>query len=252
MDFYSLSRLVWPAVNPGNFIALALVALLVVTAISRRWTRRLALAGAAVLVILLIVPVGPWLQSPLEDRFSRPVLPQQITGVLILGGGESPDLHAARGMAAHIDDEGRYVAAAELMRRFPSARMLFSDAHSEIARAAFAQMGMDVHRITFEGRARNTWENLLYSKELAKPQSGETWLLVTKAYHMPRAMGVATKVGWRMLPWPVDYRTGNRRGIGLQFDDNLNYLERAVHEWSGLLAYWATGKSAALFPSAPT
>lgn len=58
---------------------------------------------------------------------------------------------------------------------------------------------------------------------------------------------VAQRIGWKMLPWPLDYRTGNPRAFGLQFLDNLDYLERAVHEWIGLTAYGFPGGSAALF-----
>jgi uncharacterized SAM-binding protein YcdF (DUF218 family) len=87
---------------------------------------------------------------------------------------------------------------------------------------------------------------------MAQPRPGEIWLLVTRAYQMPRAMGVAREVQWPILPWPVDYRTGNQRGPGLIFGDNLNYLERAVHEWCGLAAYWATGRTSSLFPSTET
>ncbi|MEI9983734.1 MAG: hypothetical protein WDN69_11325 [Aliidongia sp.] len=30
---------------------------------------------------------------------------------------------------------------------------------------------------------------------------------MTSAMHMPRAVGIARKLGWNLLPWPVDYST---------------------------------------------
>ena len=45
----------------------------------------------------------------------------------------------------------------------------------------------------FENRSRNTFENAAFTKELIKPQAGEDWLLVTSAYHMPRAMGFSAR-----------------------------------------------------------
>ena len=48
-------------------------------------------------------------------------------------------------------------------------------------------------RITTEDRSRNTDENVRFSKRLVDPKPGETWLLVTSAYHMPRAVGAVPR-----------------------------------------------------------
>ncbi len=84
---------------------------------------------------------------------------------------------------------------------------------------------------------------------MAAPKPGERWLLVTSAYHMPRAVGAFRKVGFEVEAYPVDYRThGN---LWIPFDDAASGLRRtdtATREWVGLLVYWLTGKSSALFP----
>ena len=56
-------------------------------------------------------------------------------------------------------------------------------------------------------RSRNTVENALFSKEIAQPKPGERWLLVTSAYHLPRAIGVFRKAGFAVEAYPVDWRT---------------------------------------------
>ena len=50
--------------------------------------------------------------------------------------------------------------------------------------------------------------------------------------------------GWTNLTaWPTDYRSGNfADGIGWQFADDLVSLNTAAKEWTGLFAYWATGR----------
>ncbi len=53
--------------------------------------------------------------------------------------------------------------------------------------------------LAFVRAARNTRENALLAMALAQPQAGETWLLVTSAFHMPRAMGSFGPAGWRLL-----------------------------------------------------
>ena len=51
----------------------------------------------------------------------------------------------------------------------------------------------------------------MFSKELVTPQAGETWLLVTSAFHMPRSVGLFRKVDFPVIPWPTDYRTSGAR-----------------------------------------
>ncbi|NJO56672.1 MAG: YdcF family protein, partial [Rhodospirillales bacterium] len=66
-----------------------------------------------------------------------------------------------------------------------------------------------------ETRSRNTYENARFTREIIEPAPAETWLLVTSAYHMPRAIGVFHTVGWDVLPYPVDYRSTNEYTLGL-------------------------------------
>ena len=56
-------------------------------------------------------------------------------------------------------------------------------------------------------KSRNTVENAVFSMDLAKPQPGERWLLVTSGYHMPRAIGIFRRAGFAVEPYPVDWRT---------------------------------------------
>jgi uncharacterized SAM-binding protein YcdF (DUF218 family) len=147
------------------------------------------------------------------------------------------------------------MAAAELARRYPHAQVIFSSGmaplakgemtEADVARALFAQLGVPASRLTLESRSRNTWENFVYSKNLVHPEPGETWLLVTSAVHMPRAMGIAAKLHWRVLPWPSDYlTTGKPDGIdwNSSLASHLETIELAVHEWAGLAAYWLMGR----------
>lgn len=83
----------------------------------------------------------------------------------------------------------------------------------------FARLGLDPTRIVFEDRSRNTAENAQLSKKKMNPTAGENWLLVTSAFHMPRAVGSFRKVGWPVIPYPVDYNTtGRGSGGGCPFD----------------------------------
>ena len=123
---------------------------------------------------------------------------------------------------------------------------------AEATRSLLVSDGLDPSRILIDDRSRNTFENALFSKKVANPQPGEVWLLVTSAVHMPRAVGCFRRVGWTILPYPVDYHTGRSITPDL-FDlaENLALFERAMREWVGLVAYRLLGRTDALFP-APT
>ena len=119
----------------------------------------------------------------------------------------------------------------------------------------FERFGIPRARFQVEERSRNTVENAVYSKALAAPKPGERWLLVTSAYHMPRAIGAFRKAGFDVDAYPVDYRTAGAEDLLIPFEDAASGLRRtdiAAREWIGLLAYRLVGRTDALFPGPDT
>ena len=154
-------------------------------------------------------------------------------------------------------DIERYPAALELAQRFPEARLLFTGgsgalrdlAGAEVSEGAMAErfflgLGVAPARLLIEDRSRNTAENARLSLALASPDPNETWVLVTSAFHMPRAMRSFEAAGWAGLtPWPVDYRTaGFTDRIGWDLTRNLRVLNIAIREQVGQLAYRLSGR----------
>jgi uncharacterized SAM-binding protein YcdF (DUF218 family) len=113
-------------------------------------------------------------------------------------------------------------------------------------------LGVPPGRLIPEDRSRNTVENAVFSKELAAPKEGERWLLVTSAYHMPRAIGAFRRAGFEVEAYPVDWRTRGAVDALRPFQtvgDGLKRTDTAVREWVGLFVYWLTGRSSELFPA---
>jgi uncharacterized SAM-binding protein YcdF (DUF218 family) len=88
--------------------------------------------------------------------------------------------------------------AAVLARRYPNARIVFSGGNANLvssdaakeadfAMPVFESFGFAKDRLIMERRSRNTYENAKFSNALVSPKSGEQWLLVTSAHHMPRS-----------------------------------------------------------------
>jgi uncharacterized SAM-binding protein YcdF (DUF218 family) len=121
-----------------------------------------------------------------------------------------------------------------------------------LARKFMSQMGIAPERVTIEDKSRNTDENARFTAAIVHPQPSQRWIVVTSAFHMPRAMGLFEKAGFHPIAYPVAFRTRDRwpEDIRLSFEPvrNLRIFEIAVHEWIGLAAYWASGRIDHLFP----
>ncbi len=248
--FFLASKIFWALAQPSNLLLLLLAAGTLALLLGRR---RLAswLLYPAVLVFLLVglFPVGEWLILPLENRFPPPAeLPDDVDGIIVLGGAVDLEVTQARGVVAFQGEAERDIAFVELARRYPDAELIYTG--RSYWPPLLGRHGL-ANRVVFEDRARNTYENAVFSKQLASPAPGERWLLVTSAAHMPRSVGVFRKVGWPVIPYPVDYGTTGNVEILVAPDAARRWsnFDQAVKAWTGLLAYWLTGRSSAPFPA---
>jgi uncharacterized SAM-binding protein YcdF (DUF218 family) len=255
------SKILWQFATPSTLLLLlALIGLLLQFRRCRTASLICISTSLGILTLTAIFPVGAWMLAPLENRFP-PVrtLPQDVTGIIVLGGAVDTDLSAARGMPSLNGDAERMTSLVYLARQYPNARLAFtggngalihgSTTEADVARTLFTELGVDQSRIVYEGRSRNTYENVILLKALVQPQPGQRWLLITSAWHMPRAVGLFRHAGWPVLPYPVAYKTaGLLVDLHDGFPGRLQKLDAAAHEWAGLLVYWLLGHTSALFP----
>lgn len=261
---FLLSKIFWAMAAPGNLLVLLAVAgvLWLVWSERRRGLVLVAISLAG-LVVIAALPVGQLLLIPLEERFPAPVgMPDHIDGIVVLGGGFDERIASVRGTETANLVMGRLNAAAVLSRRYPGVRVVVSGGSGQLSpsssteAAAMAKFlveaGVPEGQITREARSRNTYENAVFSYEEAKPKPSETWVLVTSAWHMPRAVGCFRRAGWRVIPFPVDFRTPGYPIFSSEpsLSDGLVPITLALKEWVGLVAYRAAGRTDALFPSA--
>ncbi|MBR0700412.1 YdcF family protein [Bradyrhizobium diazoefficiens] len=224
--------------------------------------RKLAVTTLVLLALAAFSPLGNLLIYPLETRFPAwDAARGAPDGIIVLGGSVDTDLSAAHRtpVVAHAAD--RLFAPAELARRYPNARIVFTGGSANIvsndAREAdysapiLESLGIPKERLIFERNSRNTWENAIFTKELVTPKPGERWLLVTSAFHMPRSMGIFRQAGFEVEAYPVDWRMGGRDDL-LSFTnmgmDGLGRTEVAVREWIGLVVYRLMGRTGELLP----
>jgi uncharacterized SAM-binding protein YcdF (DUF218 family) len=66
-----------------------------------------------------------------------------------------------------------------------------------------------------EGRSRTTWENAQFSAEVLLPQGIKRVVVVTQAWHMPRAVWSFERAGFSVVPAPVGFLgVDNARPLG--------------------------------------
>jgi uncharacterized SAM-binding protein YcdF (DUF218 family) len=262
--FFVLSKTLGVLLLPTNLlIGLGLAGAALLATRFARFGRKLMVVCLVLLALCGFSPLGNLLLYPLESRFPAWDPAQGAPdGIVILGASIEADLSAAHGTAVVRSAPDRIIAAAALAHRYPNARIVFSggsanlvsnDAReADFAGAILESLGISKSRLIMERRSRNTRENAEFSKALVAPKDGECWLLVTSAFHMPRAMGLFRKAGFEVQPYPVDWRVGGRDDLYAFSNlaiDGLGRTDLALREWLGLLAYRATGKISELLPS---
>jgi uncharacterized SAM-binding protein YcdF (DUF218 family) len=261
--FFVLSKTLGVMLLPSNFlIGLGLIGVILLVMRFERLGRGLLVVSAVLLAICGFSPLGSLLLYPLEQRFPPWDATQGAPdGIIVLGGSIDPDLSAAHNSAVVRFAADRIIATADLAHRYPNARIIFSggsanlisnDAReADFAAGLFESLGISASRLIMERRSRNTQENAEFTSALAAPKTGERWLLVTSAFHMPRSVGLFRKVGFAVQPYPVDWRVGGPSDLFTFFNiasDGLGRTDVAVREWIGLIAYRATGKIDDLLP----
>jgi uncharacterized SAM-binding protein YcdF (DUF218 family) len=260
--FFILSKTMGTAIFLPNL--LVLVGLLGVALLFTQHLRtgqKLVTGSFLTLVVCGVSSLGTLLLHPLENRF--PVWTPTETppaGIVVLGGGIKPDVSAARGVAVSDIGIDRIITAAMLARKYPQARIIYSGGSADLAAGGareadfavqvFDNLGIPSSRVEVERNSRNTEENAALSKTIASPRPGERWLLVTSAFHIPRAVGSFRHVGFPIEPVPTGWFTKGSEGwfsFG-SFASGIFLVNIAVREWIGLFAYRVTGKTDELFP----
>lgn len=260
--FFYLSKIFWFIASPGNAFLIALLLGLFLTSTRfRRLGKSLIAIAVCFALVATFVPVGPYLLKTLEERFPVPEsLPGKIDGIVVLGGVIDPLMSAERHRTVISGAVERITMSAMLAHMNPNAKLVYTGGSGSLTRQdvkeadyvadIYEALGISSDRLTLEREARNTWENAKFTMEKMAPGTDETWILVTSAFHMPRAVGAFRRVGWEMIPYPVDYKVAQSISFPspLDFGSGLNGMSHAGHEWIGLVAYWLTGKNSAAFP----
>jgi uncharacterized SAM-binding protein YcdF (DUF218 family) len=261
--FFLISKVGWFLAKPLNSLLICLLAWLGCrragwTFLGRFFAAVLLLYGGAI----VLTPLPELAVRGLENRFPVPrAAAEDIAGIILLGGATGDGaVAAARGQPVLNGAAERLTTAMGLHRAMPGKPFIVSGFsgrlnprgwnEAEITSHLFEQQGLDPARVRFEAESRNTAENARFTAAMVGAGEAGPWLLVTSAWHMPRAVASFRAAGLEVLPYPVDFRTEPSklvwpRDVGA----SLLLAGIALHEWLGLIVYYVNGNSAELFPA---
>lgn len=251
---FIISKIVWALLTPGSLLLLILVTAWGLHRRRPALSRGLLLVATLFVAALVLCPIGAWILRPLESGFPPAQLDQRrIDGIVVLGGTIDAEASQRMGVPVINDSAERLTTFVALAKSHPQARLVFSGGsgdpirpdlrEADQAKQFFQEQGLSPDRIIFERDSRNTYENAVNSLDLVHPQAGENWLLITSAWHMPRAIGCFEKLDWKITPYPVDYRSDTHDHWALFLpEQQLDMVTTGVREWIGLVSYRLMGR----------
>ena len=229
---------------PTLFITLCLAGALI-GLVWRRAGLALVLSAALCLFVAAMPVVSSLLLSWVEAGVADPGDLRAAQAIVVLGGdqrfGNGADIPDALGPLS----VERAMFAAEAFRRLrvpvavtggriPGARASSAELFKPVLERNFA-----VPVVWSEDRSLTTYENAANTATLLKPQKIGTVVLITQAWHLPRAIWSFERVGLHALPWPVP-RTAVQAGRLNDFLPNAGGLLGsfyALHELIGGMYY---------------
>jgi uncharacterized SAM-binding protein YcdF (DUF218 family) len=249
-------KAIWIVAQPLTlalvFKVLAFVALV---AGRRKLAGLLSLVAGTILFVVLFTSIGAWSLQRLEARYPRPALATPPACMIVLGGAFDLEVTGGRGGMEMNQAADRFIEAARLARLYPQAKILVSGGDgsfsgdykgdADLSPAYFEAMGIDPARVIRETTSRNTVENVDETNRLLAANRLSDCLLITSAYHMPRAKALFDQAGVATVPWPSDYRSSGRVALRLDFSQpslNAQLASTAAREWGAIVAAKLSGR----------
>lgn len=205
------------------------------------------------LYIFSTEPIADLLLLPLEHPFEKQTILERAEAIVVLSG--MVDLQRSNGEQIEMEDAGdRIIEGMLLARNCPGSLLilsggsgnLFDQSKSEakLLENLALRFGISEERIRVDIRSRNTHENAVESKKILTKENVSSFVLITSAFHMKRALSCFRKIELNPIPYAVDFR--NHWGKYSIFSfipqvGNLGKSTAAIHEYVGIITYKLRG-----------
>jgi len=226
----------------------------------RRWGKWRTCGNAVIVLVsamLWTLSCGfstRWVGLPLEGEEIDALTLPKADAIVLLGGGMG--VHEKCGRPEMFQGADRVWAAAKLWKAGKAPLLTLSGGWAEGEIALLSDMGVATNGIVVLESARNTEEEAaLIAKAIKEVKAGgqgqaeaSKILLVTSAWHMPRAKMLFERAGFEVIAAPTDYEMHFASESLYEFRDFFPYAEvlelnsYAVKEWVARACYWLKGR----------
>ena len=240
---------------PGIIIfAFLLIALLYFAILTRKKTKPaghiflliplISLISATCIYLFSIQPVSNMLLIPLETSYPvpSPKIIKKPSAIVVLSSG-AYNRHTLGG-----DTFNRLFEGFKLYKKYnvpvivSGGRAVSTFSLAKIMKNVLVSIGVDKHYVITEDKSSDTYQNALYVLKICQKKDFNRIILVTSAYHMPRAMLLFNNSfkNIKIIPYPADFKTNLHYNIYSYFPQ-LGYLlisSEALHEYIGYVYYY--------------
>jgi uncharacterized SAM-binding protein YcdF (DUF218 family) len=243
---FLLKKIFAAFVLPPGILVVALAGLALYL---RRRCRPAAYASVALGALVWVGTTGVFcdlLLRPLENAYATPAKPEGDAIVLLCGGfrgGWKPFSASERLAPGTLE---RAAAAYKLQKEtglpvVVSGGAPFSaEPEAEATAAYLRELGLPADKLVTEVKSRDTSENAEFTVGICREKGYKKIILVTSAFHMPRAALLFREAGaGELLPFPVARKTAGPNFFNDWLPGSSFDARQALNEYAGLLYYRA-------------
>jgi uncharacterized SAM-binding protein YcdF (DUF218 family) len=165
-----------------------------------------------------------FLISPLENQYKnqKNVDISKVEYILLLGGDFESRAYEVIKLSLKLKD-------AKIITSGYAGKIMISDAL--YAKKELISLGIKENRIMMQEKPKDTIEE---AKSIKKLLNNKPFILVTSAYHMPRAMKIFQMQGLNPIAVPTDFTVKEQTSNSYLSVNDLRKVSIAIHEYIGL------------------
>ncbi len=224
------------------------VGLLILSVVLRR--RAPTVLALGILLIGSLPLTGNRLWIALESDYPfRPIASVEKADAVVVLSGTVRSIKTSEGVVTQWGNADRFMAGIDLVKAGKAPLIIFTRGQQpwsnlppegEILAQRAISMGVRSDQILLTGIVTNTADEAEEVRALVEFAGMERLLLVTSAFHMPRAKKIFDRVGINSVPYPTDFKSSSGKLDWLAFipsANGLNTTSKAVREFIGRLYY---------------
>ncbi|WP_171022275.1 envelope biogenesis factor ElyC [Thalassotalea litorea] len=248
MDFFILKKIIAGVIMPLPIVFILLFIGIALINKRPKLAKKFAIAATLLLAVISFMPIADKLLVLYEQEY--PVFNNQygkIDSIIVLGCGHTADERLKPSQELKHCALQRLTEGMRILRDQPQATLFTTGynpydtvSNAEKLKQAAIELGLPADKIVTVSDPRDTADEAAMLAPLVK---GTSFVLVTNANHMPRAMQYFIDQGVQPIPAPTGFLVKDPEGTSVWFNlvpdaANISKTERAWHETLGRLWQW--------------